>query len=270
MLTRFNQSHKSVIHQKYHLEAVSQSAVVIFDDDNENIQMWLHAIQLEDASFVIDLIASFNALLIEFDILQTDYYRVSRWLSTLNLADIHERKSNTFKVLVCYEDIGAGADSYIDSYINSGLDKKYPNDLAEISQQTGLTIDDIIKMHHGHAYRVYAVGFMPNFAYLGQLPSALSTPRLSTPRVKVPAGAVAIADRQTAIYPQASPGGWHIIGYTNCLNRPDFSQGFEVGDSIEFCPISKEAFLNSLLEGKTQGANDQSANDQSVNQPDHL
>jgi KipI family sensor histidine kinase inhibitor len=85
-------------------------------------------------------------------------------------------------------------------------------DLAGVAEQTGLDPDDVVALHAGATYRVGFLGFAPGFGYLTGLPEQLHLPRRAVPRVRVPAGAVAIADRYTAIYPRSSPGGWHLLG----------------------------------------------------------
>jgi inhibitor of KinA len=88
-------------------------------------------------------------------------------------------------------------------------------DLAEVAVRTGLSEDDVVRLHAGAEYRVFCVGFVPGFPYLGMLSEELALPRRSTPRLRVPAGSVAIAGRQTGIYPSDTPGGWHVIGRTD-------------------------------------------------------
>lgn len=87
-------------------------------------------------------------------------------------------------------------------------------DLDDVAKRHGLTAADVVRLHSGAIYRVYMVGFMPGFAYLGGLPEAIATPRRSTPRTAVPAGAVGIGGRQTGVYPLVSPGGWNLIART--------------------------------------------------------
>jgi KipI family sensor histidine kinase inhibitor len=87
-------------------------------------------------------------------------------------------------------------------------------DLDGVARHCGIEPREIVSLHGSREYTAYFVGFTPGFAYLGPLPEAMATPRRATPRVRVPAGAVAIAGRQTAIYPKASPGGWNLIGRT--------------------------------------------------------
>lgn len=88
-------------------------------------------------------------------------------------------------------------------------------DLPELAERLRLAEPDIVRLHAASTYCVFMIGFLPGFPYLGPLPDALVVPRRATPRMKVPAGSVAIAGRQTGIYPQASPGGWHVIGHTD-------------------------------------------------------
>jgi inhibitor of KinA len=110
-------------------------------------------------------------------------------------------------------------------------------DLEVVASGTGLAIEEIIKIHSSTEYRVYMLGFLPGFAYLGGMDSRLAVPRRDTPRLSVPKGAVAIGGSQTGIYPCESPGGWHIIGYTDVqlfdykLNSPSY---LRAGDRVVF------------------------------------
>jgi KipI family sensor histidine kinase inhibitor len=110
-------------------------------------------------------------------------------------------------------------------------------DLQEVARQTGLSVREITEIHSDREYQVFAIGFAPGFAYLGELDERIAVPRRSSPRTKVPAGSVAIANRQTAIYPFNTPGGWNLIGNTDVrvfdLNR-DPASLFQVGDRVRF------------------------------------
>lgn len=124
-------------------------------------------------------------------------------------------------------------------------------DLAAVAKAKDLTIADVIALHSSTRYQVYAIGFAPGFAYLGELPAALAMPRLSSPRAKVPAGAVAIADRQTAVYPAVSPGGWQLLGLCpitmfNPSQTP--AMPVAVGDQVSFVPITAREY--QLLGGQ--------------------
>ena len=112
-------------------------------------------------------------------------------------------------------------------------------DIEEVADRTGLTVHGVVDIHSSAEYRVYVIGFVPGFAYLGQLDERLALPRRASPRPRVPPGSVAIADRQTAIYPSATPGGWHTIG-TTAIDLFDPSREspsrFRVGDRVRFVP----------------------------------
>lgn len=92
---------------------------------------------------------------------------------------------------------------------------EYGPDLAEVAKRLQLPENEVIRLHTATLYTVFMIGFLPGFPYLGPLPEPLRLPRRDTPRLRVPAGSVAIAGSQTGIYPQASPGGWHLIGRTD-------------------------------------------------------
>lgn len=118
-------------------------------------------------------------------------------------------------------------------------------DLASVALQIGATEDEVIALHSAPEYRVYVVGFVPGFAYMGVVDPRLALPRRSTPRTKVPPGSVAIAAGQTGIYPMETPGGWHILGRTPV--RPfdaarDEPVLFRPGDRVTFHPIDRAAF----------------------------
>jgi len=114
-------------------------------------------------------------------------------------------------------------------------------DLPELAAALGLAADEIVARHAATEFSVLALGFLPGLPFLGDLPAALARPRRPAPRLKVPKGAVAIANRQCVIYPWESPGGWHILG---TCPVPLFDPGREVpallaaGDRLRFVPVS--------------------------------
>jgi KipI family sensor histidine kinase inhibitor len=110
-------------------------------------------------------------------------------------------------------------------------------DIAEVGERLQLTREKIIEIHSRPIYRVFLVGFVPGWAYLGPLPKELVLPRRAVPRTLVPAGSVAMAGRQTGIYPLPTPGGWHLIGRTSVkLFLPDSDPPclFRAGDRVKF------------------------------------
>ncbi|HHX8307304.1 TPA: 5-oxoprolinase subunit B family protein [Vibrio diabolicus] len=112
-------------------------------------------------------------------------------------------------------------------------------------QDRGLSLDALISLHTQAEYAVSAIGFAPGFAFLSDVDTQLHMPRLATPRTRVPAGSVGIADSKTAVYPSDSPGGWNIIGRSPLplfSDTPPFIP-FEVGDKVTFDAISKQKFI---------------------------
>jgi KipI family sensor histidine kinase inhibitor len=114
---------------------------------------------------------------------------------------------------------------------------EYGPDLEAVAAHLDISTDEVVRLHTGTIYRVYMIGFTPGYPYLGELPVALSVPRRSTPRTRVPKGSVGIAQRQTGIYPVESPGGWQIIGWTPIElfdpGRP-LPSLLEMGDQVQF------------------------------------
>lgn len=180
-------------------------------------------------AWLVDMVPSYGSLLVIYDPFMTDALAVRAHLRQLHqqAAQAHTGESRRVRLPVYYgEDAGP--------------------DLRALAERAGLSIDDVIRIHTATAYRVYAIGFAPGFAYLGEVDARIAAPRLATPRTKVPKGAVAIADRQTAVYPAASPGGWNLIGRCPTpMFNPDASPTMPVqsGDQVEFYAISRDDFL---------------------------
>ncbi len=124
-------------------------------------------------------------------------------------------------------------------------DSEYGLDLEEAAKTLGLTPETLISKHCEPTYRVYGIGFLPGFLYLGGVPEELRVPRKANPRARVPEGSVGLADRQTGIYPQDSPGGWNILGkcpipiFDAHRQPPSF---IALGDSIRFRAVSRAEF----------------------------
>lgn len=117
-------------------------------------------------------------------------------------------------------------------------------DLDEVARRCALAPDEVVRRHAARVYEAYAIGFVPGFAYLGVLDEALRLPRHEQPRTRVPAGSVAIAGAQTAVYPFATPGGWHLIGRTDVrLFDPAREPAalLAPGDRVRFRPVEGNA-----------------------------
>src|SRR5215472_12813350 len=114
-------------------------------------------------------------------------------------------------------------------------------DLDEVAERAGISRERVIELHGRPIYRVFLVGFVPGWAYLGPLPDELVTPRRASPRTHVPAGSVGITGQQTGIYPLDSPGGWNLIGHTSVkLFLPDSDPPslFRAGDRVKFFAVN--------------------------------
>lgn len=119
-------------------------------------------------------------------------------------------------------------------------------DLKRVAAYHQITIDQVVRRHTAREYTVYTIGFAPGFAYLGEVADDLATPRLDSPRPVVPVGSVALADRQTAVYPVSTPGGWNLLGRTALrMFDPERDNLCPVapGDRVRFLSISRNEYL---------------------------
>lgn len=124
-------------------------------------------------------------------------------------------------------------------------EQEFAEDLAALARNRGLSPEQVIRIHSRAVYTVYMIGFAPGFAYLGPLDERLLTPRRDTPRARVPAGSVAVANQYTGIYPAALPGGWHVIGRTpvSLFDASDDEPSLlRAGDRVRFVPIDAAEF----------------------------
>lgn len=124
-------------------------------------------------------------------------------------------------------------------------DGEFAEDLPDVARLNGLTEEEVVNIHTGTDYLIYMIGFLPGFAYLGGLDKRIETPRLDSPRTKIPAGSVGIGGNQTGIYPLASPGGWRLIGKTPLLPfAPEREEPilYKSGEYIRFEKITREEF----------------------------
>ncbi len=173
---------------------------------------------------VTEVIQSINSITILYDAQSITFEALKSWLEKQhkNKSSARNTSRTLWKVPVCYDQI-------------FGLD------LQELSDQRGLQIDEIINIHSESIYKIYSIGFLPGFLYLGGLDQRLHIGRKSTPRLEILKGAVGIGGEQTGIYPTASPGGWQIIGNTP-ISLFDISKESpcfaKPGDNIQFVPVS--------------------------------
>lgn len=155
------------------------------------------AIQAAALADVVDVVPAYAALTVFYDPLHVDHEAMS---------------SRLLEVAATAQGSGTRAVAGAEHRIPVRYDGP---DLEEVARQTGRPVSEVVQRHTAREYRVYMLGFVPGFAYLGELDPALVVPRHGTPRKRIPAGSVAIAGSQTAIYPLDTPGGWHLIGRTS-------------------------------------------------------
>ncbi len=179
---------------------------------------------------IVGCIPAYHTLLVEYDPLRLTYGQAAGLVSALAAGGgRRETGGRTVELPVCY-----GGD--------------FGPDLAAVAAHTGLGPEEVIARHAGGAYRVYMLGFRPGFPYLGGLDPALATPRLPTPRRRIEGGSVGIAGAQTGVYPEASPGGWNLIGRTP-VKLFDEERGplLRPGDTLRFVPVDRPTY-DAVLE----------------------
>lgn len=194
------------------------------------VQLACALLQQHSADDILELVPAATSVLIVFDLLKIDHSelakRIQQWWP---LPLPQGEKLGRLVVLPCYYAVEVAPD------------------LARLASLHQLSIAEFIQCHSAQRYQVNAIGFAPGFAYLGDVSAAIATPRLATPRARVPKGSVGIAGSQTAVYPASSPGGWNIIG--NCplpmfdLHK-DPVMPFTVGDEVQFVAIDRAEFFH--------------------------
>ena len=217
------------------LHTVGENAMMLYLGDRTSaevsarVQAATAAVESALGHDLVDLVPSYASLLIVYDPLCTDHLSVSHRVRQAmhNLTDGPASEGHTVTLPVYYA-------------------PEAGEDLEQLAENAGLSVDEVIALHSGAEYRVYAIGFAPGFAYLGEVDKRIAAPRLATPRQRVPRGAVAIADRQTAVYPAVSPGGWNLIG--RCPVRmfdtdAQPTMPVSVGDRVRFEPVERARFL---------------------------
>ena len=142
------------------------------------------------------------------------------------------------EVLARSRDLAASAAAFATHIVPTRYDGP---DLDEVAERVHLSREAVIRAHAAPEYHVLTIGFLPGWGYLGPLDPALSLPRRTAPRTRVPAGSVAIAGAQTGVYPRVTPGGWHLIGATDIVlfdPQRDPPALFRAGDRVRFVPVA--------------------------------
>ncbi len=213
----------------------------IDEDINQQALRFFNCLQQREITGVKDIIPAYTSVTVVYDIMMiqkqdntVSAFEFMRHEIEKALQNVEQNKTEMEKIVripVCYD-------------VSLGID------LKEMAEQKNLSIEEIIQLHSSATYRVYMIGFMPGFPYMGKVNAKIATPRKNSPRKNVAAGSVGIADFQTGIYPFNSPGGWNIVGQTPmmmfnthyiepCLLKP--------GDKVNFVPISLQEFYQLKL-----------------------
>jgi len=195
---------------------------------NERVRKLLQLLQLEPVAGVRNVHPAYCSLLVKFDALRLRHEEVEAILRGYldRVDELKLPEARHVEIPVCYGG-------------------EYGPDLDDVCVLHGISPARAMELHSSATYLVYFLGFVPGFAYLGGLPEALATPRLATPRRKVPAGSVGITGNQTGVYPFATPGGWRLIGRTPVAMFRADREGLSllsIGDRVRFTPISAERF----------------------------
>ena len=226
----------------YSIFPLGDNAILIdFGNElNENVNQKLLAIfrKIKDQNLpgVLDVVPAYSSLTIHYDVMKI--FDKARGKSVFDIitdqlkkiveddAEISFEENRKISIPVCYDD-------------------EFGLDLIYLANEKKLSVEEVIQLHTAKTYRVYMIGFLPGFAYMGTVDQRIQMPRKENPRTNVKAGSVGIAGAQTGIYPLQSPGGWQIIGRTpmQLFNKEKTEPVLlQPGDEIEFFSISKHEF----------------------------
>jgi inhibitor of KinA len=188
----------------------------------------LRLLQKQPPPWLRNVQPAYTSLMVTFDLCHVDHAEVEAVIRqyAMRASAVRLPKPRTLVIPVCYGG-------------------EFGPDLDIISKIHGLEPSEVVELHSSRTYHAYFLGFAPGFAYLGDIPEQIATPRLDNPRKAVPPGSVGIAGRQTAVYPFSTPGGWRLIGRTPVQvfqpNRRPVGR-ISIGDKVKFRPISREEF----------------------------
>lgn len=197
-------------------------------ESHERVLKLLRLLEKNPPGWLRNVQPAYTSLMVTFDACRTDHPEVESALRQMaeRTGRMRLPKSRTVEIPVCYGG-------------------EFGPDLEDVATFAKLKPSKVVQLHTSAIYHAYFLGFAPGFAYLGDLPEQIVLPRLNTPRKKVPAGSVAIAGRQTAVYSFPTPGGWRLIGRTPLAmfraNRKPMEL-IAIGDKVTFRPISLEEF----------------------------
>jgi inhibitor of KinA len=215
------------------LKAGDAALVVELGDEispqvNRRIHDLVRVIDARPVPGVVDLVPTYRSLLVYYDPLQTTSDALEQELLAIE-AGLGDAKRPSARVVEIPTVYGG----------------EFGPDLGFVADHAKLTADEVIRIHSDADYLVYMMGFTAGFPYLGGMSARIAAPRLQTPRTRVPAGSVGIAQQQTGIYPTDSPGGWQLIGRSPIRifdQHRDPPVVIEAGDYVRFVPVSEEIY----------------------------
>ena len=192
---------------------------------NDQCVALVQSIQALDLKGILHVANAYCSIKVSFSPEMISYDKLKSAVSKLTIEKEITIQRRLMRVPVCYN---------------------FENDLSHLSGRIGLSIDEIVELHVSKTYRVYMLGFLLGFPYLGSLDKRLSVPRKEQPVKWVAKGSVGIAENQTGIYPTDSASGWHIIGRTplDLINSKDASFYFSNTDEVKFYPITIKEFMH--------------------------
>ena len=210
--------------------AVDSLMVRLFERIDEANMPWLLAasqrLRTAFGEHLLDLVPSYTTLMVQFAVPPTE----ARALINQALAGLQPDAGS------------AGRRHEIPVWYDASVGPELP----VLAARSGLSVAEVVRLHSAREYPVFALGFAPGFGFMGLVDERLASPRLSTPRKRVAAGSVGIAERQTAAYPAVSPGGWNLIGRTPVRLFDREREGYSLlqpGDRVRFVPVSRNEFV---------------------------
>lgn len=201
---------------------------------NRRVHALAAAVRAASLPGVVDVVPAYAAVTVFYEPLYQDHAAIAAAVAPLAAAALADHLPGAWLGDAGPADVAPRPREHVIPVRYDG------DDLAEVAHRCALTPAEVVRRHADTTYTVYLLGFVPGFAYLGDLDLSLVLPRRASPRRRVPEGSVAIAGRQTAVYPLPTPGGWHLIGRTEAspldLGRSPPSL-FEPGDRVRFVPV---------------------------------
>lgn len=204
---------------------------VIEEKTNDKVMELEKAMQKAQIPGILEMVPSYRALMVQYDPMLISYQQLTERIIELNQT-LQAGSSVQSKKLI--------------RLIPCCYGGEYGEDLKGMETITGFSQEEIIRIHAGMDYKIYMLGFLPGFVYLGGMDERIAAPRLDTPRTAIPAGSVGIGGKQTGVYPIASPGGWRLIGTTPVKFYDPIAEEpilCKAGEYIRFVPVTPEEYV---------------------------